>query len=789
MATGKTAVSGVMRMRFRCLLLAALATSLGAGCGDAEAPTAAADTPPPSGSEPASQEIPLAFVGSDTCAGCHPEEAARWQGSHHELAMQPATPQTVLGDFADAAYDGPGDPARFSRDGETFQVTTAAADGSTRSFDVSHVFGVEPLQQVLITGPDGRVQALTTAWDARPADEGGQRWYALYADEPPPPGDRLHWTGIDQNWNHMCAECHTTGFAKGFDAAADRFATSAAEERVGCEACHGRGSRHVVWAEAGGRSGAFGLAAPLANDTIWERSASEPIAHAVGSTDPGIEVATCAPCHSRRTSLFEGVPPGRPLLESHRPALLEEGLYFADGQIQDEVYVWGSFLQSRMAAAGVRCSDCHEPHDLSLRAEGNALCVTCHDPERYDTDAHHHHTAGTEAAACVSCHMTARTYMGVDARRDHSFRVPRPDLGPTLGTPDACTGCHDDFTPVRAAETIRTWTGGAEPPPHFGTALHAGRTGALDAAAQLAALAEAADTSAIVRATAVSLIPSALNADTFAVLERAAHSEDGLVRLATATAIDGLPPEVRLPIGAPLLADPLATVRLEAAASLADVPPDAWSPRQRTQLAGVLAEYRAVQELHADRPASQLNLGLLHSRVGEYEEALASYREARRIDPTFTPAIVNEVDLLRALERDAEGGPLLEQALELQPDEPTLLYTRGLQLVRAGRTSEALPLLQRAAELAPERIRFAFVYAIGLHGEGRSEEARDVLAEARQRRPGARDVLGALIEVELALGRPQAAFEVAKDLAVLLPGDPGVGQLLEDIAKALHEQP
>ena len=112
--------------------------------------------------------------------------------------------------------------------------------------------------------------------------------------------------------------------------------------------------------------------------------------------------------------------PGEPYLDSYLPALLEPGLYHADGQIDGEVYEYGSFLQSRMYAAGVTCSNCHDPHSAKLRAAGNALCAQCHMPEKFDVVAHHHHPPGSSGAQCVNCHMPTKNYMVVDARRDHS---------------------------------------------------------------------------------------------------------------------------------------------------------------------------------------------------------------------------------------------------------------------------------------------------------------------------------------------------------------------------------
>ena len=45
----------------------------------------------------------------------------------------------------------------------------------------------------------------------------------------------------------MCSECHSTGVQKNYDANNDRFHTTWSEISVGCETCHGQGSRHVAW--------------------------------------------------------------------------------------------------------------------------------------------------------------------------------------------------------------------------------------------------------------------------------------------------------------------------------------------------------------------------------------------------------------------------------------------------------------------------------------------------------------------------------------------------------------
>ena len=164
--------------------------------------------------------------------------------------------------------------------------------------------------------------------------------------------------------------------------------------------------------------------------------------------------------------------------DDYRVALLDEDHYFPDGQIKEEDYEYGSFIQSRMFHAGVTCSDCHEPHSSRLRAEGNGVCAQCHSAQKYDSPAHHFHKVGSAGARCVECHMPTRTYMVVDARRDHSIRIPRPDLSVKLGTPNACTNCHTDKSAQWASDSVNKWYGHTpEGFQQFAETLNAGAAG------------------------------------------------------------------------------------------------------------------------------------------------------------------------------------------------------------------------------------------------------------------------------------------------------------------------
>ena len=732
-----------------------------------------------------------AYAGTRACAGCHPREALAWQGSHHDLAMQAATPEAVLGDFGGAELLHLGVRSRFLRRGAAFLVETEGPDGAPAEFEIAYTFGVEPLQQYLVRFPDGRLQALGIAWDSRPASEGGGRWYSLYPDERFAPGDPLHWTGLAQNWNHMCAHCHSTGVRKRYDAKSDRFDTAFAEVDVGCEACHGPGSRHAAWARRPegpdpGLPVAFGPrpAWTFADGQAIARREPPPVA-APGSAG-SVEADTCAPCHSRRGLLREADAAGRPLGESHRLALLEEGLYYADGQMQDEVYVHGSFLQSRMRAAGVGCGDCHDPHSLSLRGgDGpDAVCSHCHLRERFASPGHHGHPAGSEGASCVACHMPARVYMGIDSRRDHGFRVPRPDLSAATGAPSACEACHAERTPGWAAAAIRGW-GGADrrARPHFGEALAAARRHLPGARAALRALAADSAQPGIARATALeelaALGPAALDP----VLEAALGDADPLVRRAAAAGSAGIEPRRRRRLLGPLLSDPDLGVRLEALRATRDLPGPLWPPKERQARARLRAEFRQVQALHADRPESWSELAELDRALGRPDRAQSHLERALAIWPDFAPAAVNLADLLREQGRDAEGERVLRAALPSAPASAALHEALGLLLVREGRGEEALESLRRAHALAPDVPHHAFVLALALDAAGRGSEATALLEASHRRFPGDAELLLALATRARDRGARQEALAWARRLVEVAPEEPISGRLLDSLRR------
>jgi predicted CXXCH cytochrome family protein len=746
-----------------------------AACGAEERGPSAVPASPPRAPAPA-------FVGSAACAECHPEATARWAGSHHDLAMQSADETTVLGNFDDMQFTHRGVTSRFFRRDGGFFVNTVGRDGAHADFEVRYTFGVEPLQQYLVEFPGGRLQSLTIAWDT-----GERRWFHLYPDEPSPPGDALHWTGRYQTWNSMCAACHSTALKKGYDPTRDSFDTSWSDIDVGCEACHGAGSAHLEWA----RTRPEGAAAGPAESGLPVRFAGR---------DARNEVETCAPCHSRRHPLGTGPTPALPFLDHFVPATLREGLYHPDGQIQGEVYVYGSFLQSRMYRAGVRCSDCHDPHTLELRASGDALCVRCHqeqpDPrfpglaaKAYAAPSHHQHPPESEGARCVACHMPATTYMVVDPRRDHGLRVPRPDLSVKLGTPNACTGCHADQPAEWAAQRVVEWFGPRQDEaPHFAEAIAAGRAGAPDADAALVAVTGDPKQPGIVRASALELLRGG-DTGTAAALLSATGDRDPLVRATAVDRLDRLPPEARVEAAAPLLRDPIRAVRVAAARVLAGAPAPLLDAAQRHALDAALLEYEQVQGAQAELPSAHLNLGVLHMGRGRRQLAERAYRTALRLDPAFHPASANLAHLYNQMGRNDEAERVLREALAHAPEEGEIHYSLGLVLAEEGRFDEAEQALRRAAALLPGQARVGYNHALALQHLGRSREAETALGAALELDPESPDVVHALVVFHAQRGEWARALPYAERLVELAPQAPEARQLLERIRAELGRTP
>ncbi len=628
------------------------------------------------GQEIQSENTDQHYVGSEQCTGCHQDATDAWMGSHHALAWTSPAPDTVLADFDGTRFEHDGVQYEFSVDNGNYRIHLTETDGTVKDYSVHSVVGVAPLQQYLIETEPGRLQSFDVVWDV----ENG-RWYHLYPDQTLPPDDGLHWTGPYKNWNARCAECHATGFEKRYDERRQAYASVQVETGVGCEACHGPGSAHVDWAESAGTSS---VPAPAG------------YGFAMDFAGAGAEAAIqqCATCHSRRESFGEGNPmPGTSFHEAYNLSLLRPGLYHADGQILDEVYVYGSFLQSRMYSKGVTCLNCHDAHSAELKADGNGVCTQCHSPagnpdftslplKPYDDPSHHFHEAGSEGAQCKNCHMIERVYMGTDGRRDHSFRIPRPDLADVTGAPDACTDCHADRSAEWAAAEIEKYHPNAAARPHYGVTLAAGRSDPVGAKPDLNSLALDDSQAGLVRATALWLLSQVADETTAEDMAPLLAHDDPLIR-ATAIAIQrAAPPRLQADRLNELLDDPERMVRIEAAKAMLDFPAAGLPEQEQDKLQQAMSEWRASLRARSDFPETHLVLGGMALTFRNIPAAKRAFREVVRMDPQREEAWVMLVRIAAAVDGREATLAILEEALSKVPDSQALNELRASVLAQ-----------------------------------------------------------------------------------------------------------
>jgi len=720
-----------------------------------------------------SPTIAADYVGRDKCQSCHKAETKLWQNSHHDLAMDHANSETVLGDFSNSSFTYAGITSTFYKKNNNFMVRTDGADGKLQVYEIKYTFGVIPLQQYLIELDNGKLQALSIAWDTRKKAEGGQRWFHLYPDEKITFTDELHWTRPSFNWNGMCAECHSTNLQKNYDSKTDTFKTSWSEIDVSCEACHGPASKHVSWAKTligrqlneSDRLKGFSFLLDDSKNASWIMDDKSGTAHRSQQRETEKEIEVCAQCHSRRSVITNNYQPGKSFVNHYMPRLLDEGMYYSDGQIQDEVYVYGSFLQSKMYHQGVTCSDCHEPHSLQLRQEGNGVCLQCHSAEKFDSKKHHFHKSGSVGAKCAECHMPTRDYMVVDPRHDHSIRVPRPDLSVLLGTPNACNQCHQDKHVTWAAARVKEWYGkpfnGFQKYAH---ALDAGRNGEANAGDLLVKQINNIETPDIARASAMSSLSLYLDQSNIEVIQKGLNDKNAMVRMASVSSLESLPQALLVQLAYPLIDDPVRSVRIEAARVLAPVPVGQLQGEMLKKYNRAVNEYINSQQVNAERPEAQLNLGNFYAARGDYDKAVASYKRAIKLADVFIPAYINLADFYRAQSEEGKAEKTLRVAAIISPENADVNYALGLLLVRHHKNDEAIKYLQRAAGFDSSNAHYAYVYGVALNSTGKKSLAIEVMQDAYDRFPEDTDIISALISFHRDAGNNFAAKTYMKKL-------------------------
>ena len=659
-----------------------------------------------------------AKAGPLNCAECHANEVAEWSRSQHSVAMAPATSDTVAGDFSGTRYEDPDLTVKFLKQGGQYRIHTNER-GEDREWIVKYTFGVYPLQQYLIDTGDGRLQAFNVAWDTREKSEGGQRWFRL--DEPGRnrPGDAMHWTGIYQNWNNQCADCHSTGLQRNYDSESDSYQTQYDHVAVSCAACHESASEHAK-AQQDGRNQTTGV--ELAAMGVWLASQADQPPRHIGPASSDAQVPICGKCHALRTRLADSGN-GR-VHDQFSLSRLDPPLYYSDGRVSEEVFVLGSFEQSRMFQAGVVCTNCHNPHSGKLKAEGNAVCTQCHNSREFDTPGHHHHPKGSEGAQCVNCHMPEATFMKIDDRREHSFTVPRPDVAQESGSPDVCLACHTDKTRGWSIKEVENWFPELYRQQTWHDVQQRPSPGMMTYLQNRSA-------PALRRATLLEQQGQWLAERQPSLVAKLATSDEAVIRESAFRVLRNGSADQALELARAGLTDESLAVRIAAFESLIMLGIELESQ----QWAEVRGEYERFLGMQSDLPSGlvlKARYLLAGNDIYKAEEAL---KKALDKDQGYAPAAILLTRILRSGDRNQEAIDVINRALQFMPSEARLGHLRGLIHLKLKNDDHALQDLEQAAGLAPDQWLFGYRYAVALFQLQQKDKAREVTQALMERFP------------------------------------------------------
>ena len=639
------------------------------------------------------------YVGDKACVDCHQTEVDLWQGSHHDLAMQIANESTVLGDFNNIKTTIDGVEYFFFKKEKDFIVRIKEIDGSEKDYKIDYTFGVTPLQQYLVDFEKGKKQVLRVTWDVI-----DKKWYHQYKGDKIAPHDWLHWTKGAQNWNTMCAECHSTNLKKNYSIEDDSFNTTYSSINVNCESCHGPSEKHINWAE---------------NET------EDKDTYILTGRNQTEQLNVCATCHARRVKLTENYIPGENFEDQYMVQNITNTFYHGDGQIEDEDYVYGSFMQSKMYAEGVKCNDCHNAHSLKLKFEGNKLCLQCHVPANYETEKHYFHKQNTEASLCINCHMTGKNYMGNDFRRDHSFRIPRPDQSEKYDTPNACINCHKDKTNQWAANAIIE-NFGEKRAAHFSEALLLSTQENINPTQreELNNFINDLKYPEIARATVLENLNFNQQKD-YASLLVALNDSSAIVRYNALLKFRSLAPQERVSIALKHMNDTIKLVRIGAAQLVIGLDENTLEGLDKSNFLTSKKELETMLYSNADFSNGRMQLGDYYLQNNNVGKAIEHYEMALIKDSLLLPVYSNLATAYSMVNNYEKANKTLDVWIELDPENSRPHYLKGLLSFENKNNRVGVNELKIAIKLNPDDTRSMYNLATYYYQDQRDLSASE----------------------------------------------------------------
>lgn len=689
-----------------------------------------------------------AFVGVQQCKSCHAAEYNAWSGSGHFKAMMEPNDSTVEGDFNDETYTADGVTSHFfKKDGKYF-INTQGDDGNNHDYQVKYTFGYYPLQQYLIEFPGGRMQATRESWDLK-----SKKWFHQYAGDKIAPHDWLHWTGNGQNWNTMCASCHSTNLQKNYNTETDSYHTTYSVINVSCESCHGPGKLHIDYINS--------------DDYKDGKKVNSSYIQVQKNGTQLAQINSCMPCHSRRSEVSSNPVAGNHLMDNYIPEIPTTEHYFADGQANDEDYNYTSFLQSVMYRRGVKCSNCHDPHTAKLLFTANKLCTQCH-AKTFDDISHTFHQTGSAGAECKNCHMPGKFYMGNDFRYDHTFRVPRPDLSVKYGTPNACNNCHKDKSSQWAADAVIKWYGPTRKY-HFAEDLIPGSKTDANSEAHLIKLIN--DTVPdIVKAASVFYLGSIQSNNSINTLLNCLKQPDADIRYRAVKSFANFSPEIWVNAVGPMLSDQVRAVRIAAAELYISLPANqipqnfyAAYVKAKAELDGymmyqsdfaignvMIGDYYLKQNDYINAAKfyekglkkdtslnyARLNLSVAYNLAHQNQIALRVLQDALKVEPNNDRVYFNLALLYNEMNNKEEALKCLKKAVDLKSNNPRVYYNYGLMKQQQGKISVSIQMYNKGLEIAPDDPQLNYALAILYLQAGQDQQARKPASVLKKNDPG-----------------------------------------------------
>ncbi|MFP4166663.1 MAG: ammonia-forming cytochrome c nitrite reductase subunit c552 [Opitutales bacterium] len=684
------------------------------GCGDKDKAYKATEAPAEAGrgSFPISHDpARLDKIGPQACAECHEKEVRDWEESHHANANRPVSPEL------DSEAFNP--TRRIKESGVTYEMAEENGEfllrvlpddenEAAKTYKLVGVIAHTPIRQYLAEFPDGRYQTISASYDVKK-----DRWVDVFANEDRQPGEWGHWTGQGMNWNANCAYCHTTEYEKNYNLEENAYHSSWVQQGLACATCHSGLETHV------------------------EAARQEDYETGLTTLDQKQRIHNCAICHSRRDQLTaEGFESGDNYHDHFNLSLPDQpGLYYPDGQIRDEVFVFASFELSRMGHAGVSCMDCHDPHteELIQPVKNNMLCQRCHehgvmDAPFIEPEEHSFHPKDSAGNRCVECHMPKTTYMQVDPRADHGFHSPDPLMTKEHGIPNACNNCHtkeDEEGVDWAVEWSEKWYGEALAESRQRKrveAISAAYAGNAAAREKLLALLKDEEIPAW-KATYAGLLGNYLpHTKTASALEKLTDADSPLVRNRAISAL------ARLESSPDLLKDALTdgsrTVRIAAARGLSTrgLPIPLEEPK---------SEWETYLEYNADRPNSLFLLASAATRQDRPEKTRQYIELAIALD-SKSPGIYHQAAILLSqagFNDDARSK--LYKGWELAPDNADFPYSLGLIEAEEGDLETAVNMLEEAVAMEPGFARAWYNLSLAYSKLDRPQDAARAMERAR----------------------------------------------------------